>query len=117
MIQTRSQTNTSGTKVHGVDRVNPNVQPEKQIIKAVVAPQSHVSTESKDQYHIQPRLGQGRAGTKKKILRFPIPHPCDKPEQPNLLPGRRPIIKIAERPILQPSLIVSQPRTISKVPL
>ena len=25
--------------------------------------------------------------------------PCDKPEQPKLLPGRRPILQIAERPI------------------
>ena len=59
LIQTRSQAKTSGTvlpKVHGVDKgVDPNVQLEKQIKWPVVAPQSYVSTESKDQYHVKPR--------------------------------------------------------------
>ena len=36
------------------------------------------------------------------MLQFPIHHPCDKPEQPKLLWGRRPIIQNAERLILQP---------------
>ena len=52
LIQTRPKAKTSGTvlpKVYGVDKgVNPNLQPEKQIIRLVVAPQSHVSTELKD---------------------------------------------------------------------
>ena len=110
LIQTRSQGKTSGTilpKVHGIDKgVDPNVQLEKQIIKPVVTPvQSHVSTESKDQYHVKPRMGLGRAGIKKKMLRFLIPQPCDKAEQPELLPGRGPIIQIAERPILTLKLL------------
>ena len=121
LIQMRSQSKTNGTvlpKVHGVHKgVNLNVHPEKQIIKPVVTPvQSHVSTVSKDQYHVKPRLGQGRVGIKKKMFRFPMPQTCDKPEQPKLLPGRWPIIQIAERPFLQPPQIDVQPKTISKVP-
>ena len=50
------------------------------------------------------------------MLRFPIPHPYDKPEQPKLFP-RKPIKQIAERLILQPPQIVTQPKMISKVPL
>ena len=46
----------------------------------VAAVQSHASTEPQNQYNVKPRLGQGRAGIKKKMLRFPIPWPCDKPE-------------------------------------
>ena len=77
LIQTRSQSKTNGTispKVHGVDQgVDPNIKPEKQIIKPLVMSQLHVPIESKDQYHVKPRLGQGRAGIKKKMLRFPMP--------------------------------------------
>ena len=44
-----------------------------QIINPFFTPvQSHVSTESKDQYHVKPKLGQGRAGIKKKMPRFPM---------------------------------------------
>ena len=35
----------------------------------------------------------------------------DKPEQPQLLPGRRPVIQIAERPILQQPQNIIQPKT------
>ena len=43
------------------------------MIRLVVTPvQSHVLTESKGQYHVKPRLGQGRTGIKKNVLRFPI---------------------------------------------
>ena len=74
--------------MHGVDKgVDPNIKPEKQMIKPLVTQvQSHVPTESKDQYHAKPRIGQGRIGIKKKMLRFPMPQPCDKSEQLKLLP-------------------------------
>ena len=112
MIQTRSQAKTNGSilpEVHGVDKgVDPNVKPEKQIIKPLVTPvQLHVHTESKDQYHVKPRIGQGKAGIKKKMLRFPRPQPYDKPDQLKLLLGRKLIIKMAERPILQPPQVVA----------
>ena len=51
------------------------------------------------------------------MLRFPISQPHDKPEQPKLIPGRKPIIQIAERAILQPPWIATQPKMISKVPI
>ena len=35
---------------------------------------------------------------KRKTLKFPVSQPYDKPEQPKLLPGRKPIIQIEERP-------------------
>ena len=106
LIQMSSQAKTSGTilpKVCGVGkRVDPNVKPEKQIIETLVTQvQSHVSTESKDQYHIKPSIGQGIAGIKKKMLRFPMPQPYDKLKQPKLLPEIRLIIQIAEIQIFQ----------------
>ena len=78
LIQTGSQAKTRGTilpKVHGVDKgVIPNIKPEKKIIKPLVTPvQSNVNTESKDQHNVKPRISQGRAGIKKKMLRFPMP--------------------------------------------
>ena len=45
-----------------------------------------------------------------------MPQQCGKPEQLKLLAGRRPIIQMAQRPILQPTQIVTQPKTISAVP-
>ena len=58
LIQTTSQAKTSCTlitKVHDVDKGgDPNIKPEKQIIKPLVTPiQSHVPTESKDQCHVK----------------------------------------------------------------
>ena len=38
----------------------------------------------------------------------------DKPEQPKLLPGGKPIIQIAERPPLQQSQDIKQSKTRSK---
>ena len=108
--KTRSQTKSSDNvlpKVHSVDKgIDPNMQPEKQITKPVVAPQSHVSTELKGWSHVKPWLGQGRADIKKNVVYFPIPWPHDKPEQTKLLPERKSIIKKAERPILQHPQIV-----------
>ena len=50
LIQTRSQAKTSGTvlpKAHDIDKgVDPNIKPEKQIIKPLVAPKLHIPTES-----------------------------------------------------------------------
>ena len=48
--------------MHGVDKViDPNVQPEKQVIKPIVSSEAKGITQNK------PRLGQGRAGIKRKI--------------------------------------------------
>ena len=65
---------TSGTvlsEVHGVDKgVNPNVRPEKQIIQPLGMPLLHVPTETKDECHVKPSLGQDGASIKKKSLGF-----------------------------------------------
>ena len=64
---------------------------------------------------IKPRLDQGGAGIKKKTFNFPVSQLYDKPEQPKLFTGRRLIIQIAGRPILQQSQNITQPKTRSKV--
>ena len=44
LVQTRSQTKTSGIilpEVHGIDKgIDPNVRPEKQIIKPIISPEA-----------------------------------------------------------------------------
>ena len=44
-----------------------NIRPEKHAIKPVVTPQKHNKPETKFIYHAKPRIGQGRAGIKKKV--------------------------------------------------
>ena len=95
----------------GIDK---NVQPEKQIIRPAVTQQSHVSTQSKDQFYVKPQLGQDRAGIKKNVIRFPIPQWQDIPKQLKLLPGRKPIIQMAERPILQSLELMFNPKYSQK---
>ena len=56
-------------------------------------------------------MGQGRAGIKKKMLKFPVSKLYDKSEQPKLLPGRKPIIQIAEWSPLQQSQNITQSKT------
>ena len=60
-------------------------------------------------------MGQGRSGIKKEMLKFPFSQPYDKPEQPKLLPERKPMIQIAERPILQHPQTIVQSKTRSKI--
>ena len=66
LVQTRSQSKSSGIKlpeVHKVDKgINPHVQPEKQILKPII-----VSPEVKTLTWKKPRLGQGRAGLRRKV--------------------------------------------------
>ena len=97
IVQIRSQTKPSGIispEVHGIDKgIDPNIRPEKQVIRLVATP------EVKGISQVKPRSGQGRAGIKQQMLKFPLSQQHDKPEQPKLLPGRKPIVQIAERPI------------------
>ena len=51
------------------------------------------------------------------MLRFHVSQPYDKPEQRKLLLGRKPVIQIAERPILQYPQNVVQSKTRSKISL
>ena len=66
LIQTWSQTKTSGIEVpavHGVDKgVDPSVKPEKQILKPI-----KLVTEPNILLQSKPRLGQGRTGLRRKI--------------------------------------------------
>ena len=96
-------------KVCGIEKgEDPNLKQEKKVIKALITTvQSHVSTESKGRCNMKPRIGQGRAGIKRKILqRFLMSQSHGKAEEPQLLPGRKSIIQIAERPILQPAKLL-----------
>ena len=77
------------------DDSNPNNI--KQVTKQIITPQTLILPEAKIISHIKPRIGQGRAGIKRKTLKFPVSQPYNKPEQTKLLPGRKPIIQIAER--------------------
>ena len=62
LVQTRSQAKPSGItlpKVHGVDKgIDPNIQPEKQVIKPII------SSEVKGVIQQKLRLGPGRASIK-----------------------------------------------------
>ena len=61
--------------MHGVDKgIDPSVQPEKQVIKPIIASEVKGTTQNK------PRLGQGRAGIKRKIKPH-IPPQLNKPIQ------------------------------------
>ena len=61
---------------------------------------------------------ESRAGIKRnKTSNIPILQLHEKAEQPNLFPGRRPIIPIAEKPILQPLKIITHTIRISKLPV
>ena len=65
LVQTRSQSKSSGVKlpeVHRVDKdINPHVQPEKQTLKPLI-----VSPEVRTPTWKKPRLGQGRSQKKGK---------------------------------------------------
>ena len=49
------------------------------------------------------------------MLKFPVSQPYDKPEQPQLLPGRKPITQIAQRFTLQQSQKITQSKTRLKM--
>ena len=68
LVQTRSQTKTSSIilqEVHGIDKgIDPNIRPEKQVIKPVISP------EAKGISQVKLRLGQGRQVENEKQLNF-----------------------------------------------
>ena len=83
LVQTRSQAKSSGMilpAVHGVDKgINPKVHPEKQVIKPIIVPEAKGIIQNK------PRLGQGRAGIKRKV-KIHIPPQLSKPIQSTVEP-------------------------------
>ena len=98
LVQTRSQAKSSGITlpaVHGIDKgVDPKVQPEKQVIKPIIASEAKGVTQNK------PRLGQGRAGIKRKV-KVQIFLQLSKP------------IQLTEQQILQHPQNTAQPKTSS----
>ena len=65
--------------------MDPNIRPEKQVMKPMVTFDAKKSISQ-----IKPRLGQGRAGIKQETIKLPVSLPIDKP-----------IIQIIEKPKLQ----------------
>ena len=49
--------------------IDPNIIPKKQVIKPVHIPQTHISPEAKGISQVKPRIGQGRVGIKRKMLK------------------------------------------------
>ena len=85
-----------------IKQIDLNIRPEKQDYKVqLCTPQTPIIPETKIISHVKPRIGQGRTGIKRKMLTFPVSQPYDKPKQPKLLPGRKTIIQIVKRLILQ----------------
>ena len=71
LVQTKSQAKSNGItlpEVHGVDKgVDPNIQPEKQVMKHIISSETKGVTQNK------PRLGHGRACIKQQIYSL-CPH-------------------------------------------
>ena len=95
LVQTRSQAKSSGInlpEVHGMGKeLDPNILPEKQVIKSIIA------SKAKGMSQIKPRIGQGRASLRWKI-KTPMSPPINKP-----------IVKLLEKPIEQPKVALKVP--------
>ena len=102
LVQIRSQARSSGISLpeaHGRGKgLDPNVLPEKQVIKPII------TSEAKGIAPIKPMLGQGTAGLRQK---------CKPPMTP---PINKPIVKLTEKPIPHPENI-DQPKITLKVPI
>ena len=88
LVQTQSQTKSSGIKVpeiHGIGKgLDPNIQPEKQIVKPMPV------TKVKEISQIKPRIGQGRVGLRHKIktqTSQPIAQTIEKPPSKIVMPS------------------------------
>ena len=96
LVHTRLQAKSSGItppEVHGLDKgIDLNVQPEKQLIKPIIA------SEAKGIIQNKPRLGQGRASFKRNI----------KPQVP---PQHNKPIQLTGGPILQQPQNTAQLKT------
>ena len=83
LVQTRSQAKSSGIslpEVNGIGKgLNPNILPEKQVVKPIITSKATRIPQSK------PRLGQGKVGLRWEII-TPVPFLITKP-----------IVKISEK--------------------
>ena len=103
LVKTRSQAKSSGItlpEVHGVDKgIDPNILPEKQVIKPIITSEVKGITQAK------PGLGQGIAVIKQKI-KLPVPPLLHKHH-----------IQEKEKRILQQPQNLAQPKITLKVPV
>ena len=87
LLQTRSKPTSSGItlpEIHGIDKgINPHVRPEKQTLKPIT-----VTPETKTPTWNKPRLGQGRAGFKRRVNIVTLPQP-NKPPQVTHKPDKQ----------------------------
>ena len=99
-------------EVHGIKGGAPILRLEKQVIKPLnILRPLDVPTESKGHFQAKVRVGQDRTGIKRKIpQKCPLSQLHEKAKQPKLLPGRKPIMQIVERPTSQQSRIIIQPK-------
>ena len=95
LVQTWSQAKSSGIKlpeVHGIGKeLDPNVHPEKQVLKSIAA------TKVKEMSQVKPRLGQRREDLRCKI------------KTPMLNSISKPIMQVREK---QPNVLVPDTRRI-----
>ena len=128
LIQTRSQAKSTGIKVqeiHGVNKgINPHVKPERQRPLPTLPTQSISPTnltqliDKGPPKHLipKPRIGQGRAGLRRKIkTNQPIPLPKWMLAQPILSPAPKEALSLPE-PIVQSEENV-QPQHNIPIPL
>ena len=129
VVQTRSQVRSSGVRlpeIHGVNKgINPHIKPERQ------RPLPTVPTQSIPPTHItqpvdkgppthpipKPRIGQGRAGLRRKIkTNQPIPLPKQMLAQPILIPAPKEALSLPEPTNQLQSQVQSQilPRPLSQ---
>ena len=101
LVQTRSQAKSSSitiSEVYGVDKgIDPNILPEKQVIKPIITSKVKGLTQRKS------RLDHGRAGIKQKI-KLPVSPPLNKA-----------IIQLKEKTISQQPQNTAHPKTTPKV--
>ena len=113
LVQIRSQAKSSGIKVleiHGVNKgINPHVKPERQRPLPILPTCSILPTDLTQPVNKgmpkqpipKPRIGQGRAGLRRKIrTNQPIPLPKQTPAQPIPAPAPKKALSLPE-PIVQ----------------
>ena len=120
LVQTRSQVRSSGIRlleIHGAKKeLDPHVQPGKQ--KSF--PIQTVSTGTPTHPIPKPRIGQGRAGLRRKVNTLqPIPLPQQPPTQPMMKHIQKPVMPLPEPINQSQSHVQSQnlPRPLSQHPL
>ena len=129
LVQTKLQVRSSGVRlpeIHGVNKgINPHIKPERQRPLPTLPTQSIPPTHTTQPVDKglpthpipKPRIGQGRAGLRKKIkTNQPIPLPKQMPAQPILTPAPKEALSLSEPTNQSQSHVQSQilPRPLSQ---